>query len=456
MRKFIFLCLLLISATPAYYPVHFFLDPTTPGIENAAEYLPGYVDDMNQFFDGTKVNLTYAGYTLTNVNPVTSVPASNGDLPQYDFELWAVSVQKSPSTNTLLKGWMDADISGAGVANGMRWAAIYNPDNPSNLMDYEIQIGITVHELAHVFWAGVPEYYAFRYATDTTGIYPILDVDWQNPNDPYWMDKQEIFNDPMFGSYSLNAEFAEITKNIINGENRSRPNLPYLDGFTVSGSMYLKVWSVTTCAYPTTTLLFDGWAEDKYFEWDGDYLNTCYNELRLIKAYKPGYTGVKWFGTLDSLIGEQVIDIPLTPYQSFTDVPTSHPKWQSVESIYSAGITGGCLANPLRFCPDNPLTRAQVAVLLLRANYGASYVPPTPVGIFADVPMNHWAARWIEQFYRDGITAGCGINPLRYCPDQNVTGQELNIFMSRYGGYFTGTPTRANMAEAIQRTFDLP
>jgi hypothetical protein len=50
-----------------------------------------------------------------------------------------------------------------------------------------------------------------------------------------------------------------------------------------------------------------------------------------------------------------------------------------------------------------------MAIFLLRAKHGAAYVPPAATGIFADVPTTYWAANWIEQLYAEGITTGCGI-----------------------------------------------
>jgi hypothetical protein len=39
--------------------------------------------------------------------------------------------------------------------------------------------------------------------------------------------------------------------------------------------------------------------------------------------------------------------------------------------------------------------------------------------------------KFIEQFYRDGITTGCGSNPLIYCPNNNVTRAEMAVFIVR-------------------------
>ena len=65
---------------------------------------------------------------------------------------------------------------------------------------------------------------------------------------------------------------------------------------------------------------------------------------------------------------------------TFADVPRSHFAWRYVESVYARGVTGGCATNPLRFCPDAAVSRAQMAVFLLRAKLGPAYVPPAATG----------------------------------------------------------------------------
>jgi hypothetical protein len=116
---------------------------------------------------------------------------------------------------------------------------------------------------------------------------------------------------------------------------------------------------------------------------------------------------------------------------TFADVPRSHWAWKYVESVYAHGITGGCATNPLRFCPDAPVTRAQVAVFLLRAGLGPSYVPPPATGVFQDVPASDPFARWIEDLVARGVTAGCGGNPPLYCPNQPVTRAQSAPFLLR-------------------------
>jgi len=125
----------------------------------------------------------------------------------------------------------------------------------------------------------------------------------------------------------------------------------------------------------------------------------------------------------------------IAPEGSFVDVPPSHVFWPWIEALFRAGITGGCGTNPLRYCPDQSVSRAQMAVFLLRGIHGAGYTPPAVSGIFADVPLNDPFAAWSEQLFAEGITAGCGTNPPRYCPDQSVTRGQMAVFLlrSKYG-----------------------
>ena len=59
----------------------------------------------------------------------------------------------------------------------------------------------------------------------------------------------------------------------------------------------------------------------------------------------------------------QVSTPPVFP--DFNDVPTSSPQYQFIEALYNAGITAGCGGG--NYCPDNPLTRGQMAVFLAKA-----------------------------------------------------------------------------------------
>ena len=65
-----------------------------------------------------------------------------------------------------------------------------------------------------------------------------------------------------------------------------------------------------------------------------------------------------------------VVDtLPVSPAPAtatFNDVPTDHPFFQFIEALYASGITAGCQASPPLYCPDNPVTRGQMAVFLAK------------------------------------------------------------------------------------------
>ncbi len=128
-------------------------------------------------------------------------------------------------------------------------------------------------------------------------------------------------------------------------------------------------------------------------------------------------------------------------YTTFYDVPTDYWAWQWIDQLYGAGITGGCILDPLQYCPEDTVTRAQMAVFLLRGIHGASYVPPDASGtVFADVPSSYWASAWIEQLASEGVTGGCGNG--NYCPDDTVSRAQMAIFLlrARHGSSYSPPP----------------
>jgi hypothetical protein len=49
----------------------------------------------------------------------------------------------------------------------------------------------------------------------------------------------------------------------------------------------------------------------------------------------------------------------------FADVACPSPFAGWIEQLYNEGITGGCSTNPLRYCPSNAVTRAQMAIFIV-------------------------------------------------------------------------------------------
>jgi hypothetical protein len=128
---------------------------------------------------------------------------------------------------------------------------------------------------------------------------------------------------------------------------------------------------------------------------------------------------------------------------TFADVPMSHPYYQDIEILYANGLTGGCSTSPLKFCPDQIMNRGQAAVFTLRGNFSLDYVPPVPTHIFQDDwSKGTWAEPWAEGMKREGLSAGCLTNPLKYCPWDQIPREQAVIFALRlkYGTLYTPPP----------------
>jgi hypothetical protein len=127
------------------------------------------------------------------------------------------------------------------------------------------------------------------------------------------------------------------------------------------------------------------------------------------------------------------------PLGQFADVPPSHWAFQFVEAAARSGVTGGCGSG--NYCPDDLVTRAQMAVFLERGMRGSDYLPPPASGnVFLDVAATDFGASFIEQLFADGITGGCGGG--NYCPGNSVTRDQMAVFLLRakYGSGYAPPP----------------
>ena len=118
---------------------------------------------------------------------------------------------------------------------------------------------------------------------------------------------------------------------------------------------------------------------------------------------------------------------PACTTQAFNDVPCSNPFAPWINDLAARFITGGCGGG--NYCPGNTVTRDQMAVFLLVAKEGSSFIPPactTPV--FNDVPCSNPFAPWINELAARGISGGCA--PGMFCPGNPVTREQMAVFLS--------------------------
>jgi hypothetical protein len=116
----------------------------------------------------------------------------------------------------------------------------------------------------------------------------------------------------------------------------------------------------------------------------------------------------------------------------FADVPAGAFAADWIEDLYVRGVTGGCGTNPLRYCPDASVSRAEMAIFLLKDALGSGYAPPPATGaVFVDVQPGDFAADWIEDLAARGITGGCELSPPRYCPGESNTRGQMAVFLTK-------------------------
>lgn len=129
-----------------------------------------------------------------------------------------------------------------------------------------------------------------------------------------------------------------------------------------------------------------------------------------------------------AMLGSDTFTVPAEPF--FADVQPSHPQFRHVQKLRELGITSGCTA--VRYCPDDPVTRSQMAVFVVRARLGlvAGQAFPFPdTAAFQDVPQGSATYDFVQKMRELGVTAGCG--PSLYCPNDSTTRAQMSAFLSR-------------------------
>ena len=132
----------------------------------------------------------------------------------------------------------------------------------------------------------------------------------------------------------------------------------------------------------------------------------------------------------------RVLEAPLPEAggSRFSDVDPEQWWSRHVEALADLGITRGCAVDPARYCPDEAVSRAQMASLLARA---FDLEPSTDTGRFSDVSGGVHAAN-IDALAETGITVGCAADPARYCPARATTRAQMASFLKRARTMFVG------------------
>ena len=92
---------------------------------------------------------------------------------------------------------------------------------------------------------------------------------------------------------------------------------------------------------------------------------TVDNQTRRLLLYIAPEIADEALSLVGAVVGYKLQVSPAPPAATFGDVPTNHPYFQFIEALAESGITAGCGGG--NYCPDNPVTRGQMAVFLAKA-----------------------------------------------------------------------------------------
>lgn len=290
--------------------IKFYLDPAlVPDMSLAKSVLPKYVADMNAILaKNTSRRFVFdpeTGIILTGTKPQTD--SARPPLPTEGFEVWAYAIHSD--RNNSYGGYAGMDKSGAGVLAGLHWTRLYDPENlaAGDVLDYSIQLNNMLHELAHIFGAGIGEYYNLAHINDTTATAPLLNINLDDPQDPFWAGKTDFAADPLLrltyaatrADYLAAVKYSDLTAAVMSGDYRN--GIPSFSQYTVQvldgngqplEGANVKVWNVSGNAPYASQSLFDGLSDANgqvVLDWGGTgNVHNSDNFLRLIKVYKDG------------------------------------------------------------------------------------------------------------------------------------------------------------------------
>ena len=116
--------------------------------------------------------------------------------------------------------------------------------------------------------------------------------------------------------------------------------------------------------------------------------------------------------------------------RTFVDIPAGHWAARAITVLAAKGIVSG--VNDSEFKPRQPTTRAEFAVLLVRA----LGLKAKGAAKFGDVPGNAWYAADIAAAYESGLIKGVGEEA--FAPDALITREQLAVLATRAYEYVTG------------------
>jgi hypothetical protein len=266
---------------------------------------------------------------------------------------------------------------------------------------------------------------------------PFLQVEWgSGAGDPGMtggVEFEEAFDDP-----DNSTTIFAITKHIIGEFDEMDPALTELDDVAVGapggeGADQLRL--LTAYAPGEEPTPYATWTQGEA-EWEAVGIEIVTDAHAVPTTTTTEATTTTTEATTTTTAPTTTTTVAETPIDDpFVDDDDSIFE-SDIEAIAQAGITLGC--NPPtndHFCPEDTLTRGQMAAFMARALDLTS----NPIDRFVDDDTSVFEND-IEAIAEEGITLGC--NPPtndRYCPENTLTRGQMAAFMARALG-LTGDP----------------
>ena len=187
-----------------------------------------------------------------------------------------------------------------------------------------------------------------------------------------------------------------------------------------SAAIYDLIWSKET-----PVLFKDVPANHRYIQEISEM-----NELGIINGYGDGSfkpnDAIKRHHVAAMIVRAKAPAVPLgLSYKFFfKDVARTHSNFESIHLLVEGGIID---ANPNGFKPNNTITRAQMAKMIVKA-YNLTLKEGTTPQTFKDVAEDAWYKEYVEILASHGITTGSNGY---FNPNDSLSRQHFSVFLHR-------------------------
>lgn len=169
----------------------------------------------------------------------------------------------------------------------------------------------------------------------------------------------------------------------------------------------------------------------------------------MYSTVKSGLALTLALGTIAGAAAPMIMMAPASAQAAFSDVASDNWASPFIQELASRNIIAGFPDGTFR--PNDPVTRAQFAAILLKAFPNAPRVN-TPIN-FSDVPSNYWGLQAIQNAYATGFLAGFPGGTFR--PNDNIPRAQALVSLSN-GLKYASTQPADSVLQAYTDASNIP